>query len=351
MNGPATWRVCNSQAVQPLTHNQGNAATGGIWRVGEPGGTAILKVAHPPADPPRGTPAWATSDEPTHWNYWRREVLAYTTGFAATVYADAGIVAPEVIRVHERSDGSVALWLADATGTPGMEWTVARLADFARQLGHAQGEWAGRVPDLPWLSRRWLSQYLEGRGLWIPGDVDWDHPLAKVWPDPVRETLANMWPRRQELLARALVSPRTVCHLDVWPMNLVEAGSTTVLFDWSFCGEGGLGEDIANFIVDSVADGLIDMAWLPAINEQVTDAYVEGLREGGWTGWADDVRNAIRAYGAAKYAWFGARVLWRVLNEGTFGHPQYGQDATGQQAMQRLAPLVTMLAEWARSAG
>jgi hypothetical protein len=31
--------------------------------------------------------AFATSDEPDHWNYWRREALAYGTGLAATVYA------------------------------------------------------------------------------------------------------------------------------------------------------------------------------------------------------------------------------------------------------------------------
>jgi hypothetical protein len=134
---------------EALVHNAGNAATGGIWRVRESGRTQILKVARPPSEEPRGRPAWPTSDEPTHWNYWRRETLAYTTGLAATVYADAGIVAPDLIRVLERSDGSVALWLADATGTPGSRWSVDRLAHFARQLGHAQAEWAERVPDLP----------------------------------------------------------------------------------------------------------------------------------------------------------------------------------------------------------
>jgi hypothetical protein len=332
---------------EALIHNEGNAATGGIWRVRESGRTQILKVARPPAEEPRGRPAWQTSDEPTHWNYWRRETLAYTTGLAATVYADAGIVAPDLIRVLERSDGSVALWLADATGTPGTRWSVDRLAHFARQLGHAQAEWADRVPDLPWLSRRWLAQYLAGRDVWVADNIDWDHPAAAVWPEPVRRILARMMPERQTLLERAEASPRTLCHLDVWPMNLIEAGVQTVLLDWSFVGEGGIGEDPANLIVDSVADGLIDAALLPEINERVTDSYLDGLREGGFTGSPDQVRGAIAAAAAAKYAWFGAGVLGRVLRDGNFGHPEYGQHASGAEALESLRGLVTLLAGWA----
>ena len=68
-------------AAEPLRHGLGNAATGGIWRVRGPAGSAILKVARRPAgrEPARSFP---TSDEPDHWNYWRREPLAYQTGLA-----------------------------------------------------------------------------------------------------------------------------------------------------------------------------------------------------------------------------------------------------------------------------
>jgi hypothetical protein len=57
-----------------------------------------------------------------------------------------------------------------------------------------------------------------------------------------------MMPERQTLMERAEASPRTLCHLDVWPMNLIDA------------------------------------ALLPEINERVTDSYLDGLREGGFTG-------------------------------------------------------------------
>ena len=136
----------------------------------------------------------------------------------------------------------------------------------------------------------------------------------------------------------------------MWPSNLIEDGPATVLVDWSFAGEGGLGEDAANLIVDSVADGLMDAAVLPEIVAGVTEGYLAGLRDGGWTGSPDAVRRAIAVAGAAKYSWFAPLVLGRVIRDGTFGHPQYGQDRTGEAAVHRLRGLVTLLADWAQAA-
>jgi molybdopterin-guanine dinucleotide biosynthesis protein A len=339
------------EAVHPLTHNEGNAATGGIWRVRGPAGSAVLKVARPPADKPVGSPVWQTSDEPSHWNYWRREVYAYTTGFAASVYADAGIVPPALLAWGERSDGAIELWLAEAAGAPGHTWPVARIGEFARQLGAAQARWIDRVPDLPWLSRRWLAQYLDhgpSSGVWISGDEHWNHPVAAAWPTAVREELRRLWMRRGEVLTQVEALPRTVCHLDVWPSNLFADGATSVLVDWSFTGEGGIGEDAANLIVDSVADGLMDIALLPDIADAVIEGYLAGLRDGGWAGPPDLVRQAIAACAVAKYSWLAPSVLGRVIRDGRWGHPQYGRDASGEDALCRLRGLVTLLAEWAR---
>ena len=132
-------------AAEPLRHGLGNAATSGIWRVRGTAGSAVLKVARLPAaaDPSK---AWRTSDDPAHWNYWRREALAYQTGLAATVYADAGITVPALIDTRVRSDGGVDLWLADMGGTDGFGWPVNRLARFAYELGAAQARWASRAP-------------------------------------------------------------------------------------------------------------------------------------------------------------------------------------------------------------
>jgi hypothetical protein len=115
--------------VHELTHNAGNQATGGIWRVKGPAGRAVLKLATAAGG---GDRAWSTSEDPHHWNAWRREVLAYRSGFAVGVYAGAGLGAPRLLATLEPRPGVVALWLEDVAGLPGADWGVDRLADVAR---------------------------------------------------------------------------------------------------------------------------------------------------------------------------------------------------------------------------
>jgi len=337
-------------AAEPLRHGLGNAATRGIWRVRGPAGSAILKVAGLPAatEPPK---AWRTSDDPAHWNYWRRESLAYETGLAGTAYAEAGITAAQALEVNARPDGGVELWLADIGGTAGFDWTVPRLARFARELGTAQARWAGRVPDTPWLSRRWLEQYLaEGPGRMVSIQAaDWEHPSLAAWPRPVRERLQRLWIGRAAFLARAAAAERTLCHLDVWPANLVDDDGTSVLLDWSFAGDGAIGEDVANLIVDSFTDGLMSVALLPELVAMATQEYIKGLRDGGWSGSSEAVQLAIAACGAAKYSWFGPVVAGRAIRDDV-GTKSYGQDTSAASALRRLTSLVTLITDWAQIA-
>jgi Phosphotransferase enzyme family len=332
--------------VRALTHNAGNQATGGIWRVQGPAGRAVVKLATADGG---GDRAWATSDHGHHWNYWRREVLAYRSGFAHSVYADAGLGAPGMLAVVEPRPGVVALWLEDVAGLPGAGWPVARLADFAERLGRAQAGWAGRPPPHPWLSRRWLRQYVASKPITEP--VAWDHPrAAAVWPAEVRAGLQRLWERRAELLALAEALPQTTCHLDVWPMNLIArggAGQEIVLVDWAFAGAGAVGEDIGNLIPDSVADGLIEPALLPEISEAVTGGYLAGLRAGGWRGRDAEVRRAIAVTGAAKYCWLAPRMLQGLADGGRRGF--YDRRGDGQVLAGRLG-MLALVASWGRLA-
>ncbi len=338
-------------AAEPLRHGLANAATSGIWRVRGTAGSAVLKVARLPtaADPPK---AWPTSNDPAHWNYWRREALAYESGLAATVYADAGITAPALLETRTRTDGGIEVWLADVGGLGGFDWPVTRLARFAYELGTAQARWAGRVPATPWLSRRWLAQYLaEAAGPTVAIEAaDWDHRSLAGWPEPVRRQLRQLWADRDRLVAVTETAERTLCHLDVWPANLMDDAGTSVLLDWSFTGAGAVGEDAANLIVDSFTDGLMDVALLPELAASATDGYVNGLRDGGWSGSADAVRTAIAACGAAKYSWFAPAFIGRAIRD-DLGPRSYGHDASAAAAVRRLTGLVTLIAEWAQEAG
>ena len=84
------------------------SASSGIWRVRAGDRSAILKLV---AHSTEGHVNWISGEEPSHWFYWRREVLAYESGLLATLPGD--LRAPVCHLVAERDDGSVALWLED----------------------------------------------------------------------------------------------------------------------------------------------------------------------------------------------------------------------------------------------
>ncbi|HLL67033.1 MAG TPA: phosphotransferase [Micromonosporaceae bacterium] len=304
--------------AEPLTHNPLNGATGGVWRVNGDGRNTILKIATPPGR--NGVPAhWATSTDQGHWNYWQREATAYRSGLADTAYASAGIRAPALLEWTDRPDGSIALWLEYVNGMPGTAATPAMLGDFAERLGAGQAAWLGQHPNAPWLSRDWLCDYTTTRPVTAP--IPWDHPTAAAaWPHDLRAGLRELWLRRHDLLRATDELPRTLCHHDVWPSNLIIDDSGPVLLDWSFVGPGPLGEDAANLILDTFFDGLVDLVLIDEVVERVTTGYLLGL-----AGVVDatTARRAIHLTGAAKYFWLAPLMLNRLTTTPTDARQTY----------------------------
>lgn len=361
-------------SVQPLDHNPLNAATGGIWRVRRDRDTAVLKILWP-GGVVSGRPDWATSDDPGHWNYWRREGLAYRTGLVHAAFAAGGIRAPRLLDTFDRPDGSIVLWLEDVAGTPGTQLTPDRFEELGERLGAGHAAWlangsAGwRAPDpnvsrrsrtrprgwprrqapaawlaVDWLSRDWLRDYTLTRPVDEP--VAWDHPgAARAWPLPLRDSLRELWERRHDVLAEADHLPRTLCHHDLWPMNLVVDEAGPVLFDWTFVGPGPIGEDAANLILDTFLDGLVSIDHFAQVRDLVSAGYERGL-----AGAVEpaEVRRAIRVTAAAKYFWLAPFMLNRLA--ATDRLPSVGYDARDDVAMlEGRRPVLEQLAEWFRA--
>ncbi|MCM0678870.1 aminoglycoside phosphotransferase family protein, partial [Micromonospora phytophila] len=193
------------------------------------------------------------------------------------------------------------------------------------------------VPD--WLARDWLRDYTLTRP--VPEPVPWEHPVAvAAWPAELRAGLRALWRRRHEVLAATDRLPRTLCHHDLWPMNLVFAGGGPVLLDWSCVGPGPIGEDAANLVLDTFLDGLVDVAMLDEVAATVLARYVDGLR--GAVEPALTVR-AVRLTGAAKYFWLAPLMLSRLGGRisGTYDR----RDDAAMLAGRR--PLLELLVSWA----
>ncbi|GGL82158.1 hypothetical protein GCM10010129_27420 [Streptomyces fumigatiscleroticus] len=335
------------QAVfEPLTHNAGNGVTAGVWRVRAGDRSAVLKVLTRRKE---ATARWAASDAPRHWNHWRREAHVYESGLAQ-LWRPYGIRAPRLLAGVERPDGDVALWLEDVPGEPGTSWPLARHVEHARRLGAAQGA-VGAAEDRPWLSRRFLREYVRSNVLGqelLDDDEAWRQPLVRDhFPSGLRRDMVRLHHDREWFLDVMEALPRAFCHLDQWPANVRAAGPDSVLFDWAFAGDGALGEDLGNYIPDSVFDLFLPAARLPEYAAAAYDAFVHGLRGSGWRGDERLVRLAVCA-SAVKYDWLTALMLARAGEE----QLDYGGGRTvpaGRRYRERGAALA-FLAGWAAEA-
>ena len=303
LGGPQT-------AVESLRHNPLNAVTGGIWRVTAGSASAVVKVVTDGSGS-AGPEHWRASEDPRHFNYWRRELEAYE-GDLPGGFRPQGIDAPRLLRIADHETHGV-LWLDDERGAPASAWDVSTFASFARALGRAQGAMAASDAwHRSWLSHRFLRTYTSSKPVdeaTLDDPERWARPRVRRHMGGLQVPLTRLHRERHDFYDLAEACPRTLCHLDVWPANLIQRDDGTfVLFDWSFCGDGALGEDVANLIPDAVFDLLVPASMLDDLAPAVEEAYLAGVGESGWDGDERWIRLGLRA-AAVKYHWLVGALL------------------------------------------
>ncbi|MCO5316851.1 MAG: aminoglycoside phosphotransferase family protein [Microthrixaceae bacterium] len=314
-------------AVEPLVFNPNNAVTGVVQRVHlADGSTVVHKVLRRDAD--GGVPHWGAGGHPQHWNHWRREADAYRDG---AVRAFEPHLRPPALRGRRSDrDGTEALFLEDVHGRTGADLGVADIAAVARRLGRAQGGRpleAARGP-MATTSREWTTAYASSRprGPAANSAAAWAHPVVtEGFGDSAEElrrgydALMAEMPRWRRVLATC---PRTACHLDLWPRNIVvppEPSATPVVFDWSFVGIGAVGEDPANLVHSTMLEHLLEPGRFAELDAAVWRSYSAGLRE---SGWPHDLRWARLGMCAAvvRFAWLPAAMVSAAEHRGPTGY-------------------------------
>ncbi len=317
--------------TQAIAHHVINNVTAGLYRITgiaddrseQLSWSVIVKVLH--LQPEDASSIFNSSQDPTHWNYWQREALIYTSGILDNLTGD--LVAPRCFAITEPSANVVWLWLEDIQGIPGTAWSLERFGVAARHLGYLQGSYvvSQSLPSEPWLSRDWHRAWVSNIDhtaleAWRE-PTTWQHPLIKeIFSQTIADQVMDLWSDRHILLEAVDKAPRTLCHFDITPNNLfarhnADGNDQTVLIDWSFVGYGVLGEDLVNFVLDSVFLLFVDGSSLIPLEKLVLEGYLAGLRSAGWNGDEGVVRFTYAAVAALHFGLIAGRFLKLVHNE------------------------------------
>ena len=244
--------------------------------------------------------------------YWKREARVYESGLLDEL--PGGLRAPRCFGMIERPDGAQWIRMEEVQDDVG-DWDLEDYGRVARCLGQLNGAYVmgEPLPVAPWLSRRWLRQYIERIEPALNLLLDhFDEPLMRrAMPSLTRESLQTRWEQRYVFLDAIEGLPQTFCHLDAIRRNLflrkTEGDHEPVAVDWSYCGIASLGEEIVPLAFGSVTMGDVDLGDALLLEEIVLREYLAGLRDAGWDGDPDRVRFSYLATAYWRYM-FGAGI-------------------------------------------
>jgi len=328
-----------------------------VWRVRTRAGQlAVLKYTC--SDRSHGSTPWDAhwtvgDHDPRRWTYWCREPLAYQHDLPGAYYG-SGIRAPACLGADVTGIDAVLLlqWI---DGEPGETWPVSEYGHAAEALGRAQAPFLlGRpVPPFSWLSEHFLREYSSEKPAdWgiLEDDEAWAHPAVHDnFPAGLRDGVQFVHEHRERLYQINASLPRTFCHLDFWPKNLFrQPDGEIVAIDWSFAGDGAVGEDAGNLVPDSVFDHFVRADQMAGLEQQVYAGYLRGLRSAGWT---DDPRLVQLGMwsSAVKYDWLAPFTLSQVGQERQFRYGGTGEIDAAFKFRERSRALL-FNAQWARQA-
>ena len=339
-------------SAAPLTHEKVIETTGGLYRFSGHGRvgsqtiswSAVLKIILRPQD---------DCLTPSELCYWERELLAYQSGSLSDL--PPGLRAPRCYGSSE-SGQDAWIWLEDVQETVPRTWTLAEFQRAARRLGCFSGAYlAGRpLPSQPWLCPSIFRAFLADGEWWAkfsdphsPKNA-WQRPVVRqIFSEALRSRILKLWADKWEFIAANERLPQVFCHNDAHRRNMMliaGAGGQEelVAIDWAFCGPGGVGNDLGEFIGTSLSHFEFDPAQAVELETAVLDAYLAGLREAGWSG---DDQLVRLGYNISLALWWGATLPCAAAIE--LEGPNLNVEAKYGRPLEAVKPGWTLLSEFA----
>ncbi len=253
--------------------------------------------------------------EPGSWLYWKREALAYQSGYLHGRFS--GIRAPECYGVTYTDEPSARVFI-EAIPDAQPTWKAGTHARAARALGMFTASLAG-MPDIErydWMAIGRAHSWTEIAADTLDGleNLKDDSVLSRWLSGPNLTRTKNLW-RNIDILRSALADlPKCFCHHDAFNRNLLfretdKAKPEIIAIDWAFAGYGVIGEELAAAIGAALMFRDIGSDEARDVTERMFSSYLDGMRTTGWSGASVDVRLGFCATTAMIFA-LGAIGIW-----------------------------------------
>ena len=226
-------------------------------------------------------------DNPSHWNYCRREAQLYAQG---TVRSEmGGVSAPHCYGVFDEPS-RLLIWLEYIAGQQDHQWSDTQVREVAFALGRFNGYGCNNplIHEAKTASQQWLRSYVQSNSSFIAQIPQLKaHPLVgKALETDLLPEYLNFCAERMLWLARLESLPQTFCHLDIHRGNVAiqtapDNQHRIVAIDWSFSGIASIGQELGPLIHSNRR--------MPDIHEMAVDAYIRGLQAAGYRDNADCV--------------------------------------------------------------
>jgi hypothetical protein len=219
------------------------------------------------------------NDHPDGYRYWRREALAYQSGFLQNM--PKYLSAPKLYAVDEDQDKTILIWMEDLTDDFQRIWTLEVYEKMAFQLGLFNGSYLTKrdLPDEDWMTHDWLRKYVENAAPAITYITkNPEHPLVKSLYGKEWPILLAFWQIRYDLFRSLDKMPLVFCHQDSIRANLfIQTGQPTAI-DWGYAGIAPLGTDLVPLI--AYLEGLNDIPQekVYEMNRVCFSAYLQGIK-------------------------------------------------------------------------
>lgn len=203
------------------------------------------------------------ASQPTHWNYYKREIDFFESAVAKRIPAKIGM--PKYLGKSSLTDGTWLFWNEDLGDITGSKFTWAACIEAAELVAELNSIDISDASEHKWLGVGTPTGWLDFRDAYfIPPYL---MALDLVAEDPVRtaafENYGKYLGKQFELVELMGKARQTFVHGDFNLNNLVYRPGQdpeVIALDWQLCGVAAVGSEVVAIFGTAIEHGIIEIS-------------------------------------------------------------------------------------------